>query len=297
MEASSLRGSRPVLITGSSTGIGRTIVELLSSRGHSVYAGARKAQDLLTLGALPHVTPLRLDVANREEIRLAVECVQQGGKGLYGLVNNAGVVGYGPLAETSVEELQRVYDVNLYGVHRMTQALLPFLIESKGRIVNLSSIAGVLTPKFMASYNISKHALEAYSDNLRDELAQFGVSVSAIEPGTFESLITASSFPFLMSPEEVARSRFREELIAYYQMLEVPDEKFGTKYPPPTRVAEAIFDALFSEHPKPRYLVGSPEEAKDVVRKILSTLSQVNQNHEHSLSRAELLEIFDEVRC
>lgn len=289
--------SSPVLVTGCSTGIGRATVKLLSAKGRPVYAGARKDQDLAALGELPHVTPLRLDVTDLADVQGVVHRVEREGKGLHGLVNNAGVVGYGPLVETSVEELERVYEVNLYGVHRMTQALLPFLIESKGRIVNLSSIAGVLTPKFMASYNISKHALEAYSDNLREELAQFGVSVSAIEPGTFESLITASSFPFLLSPEQVARSRFREELVAYYQMLEVPDEKFGTKYPPPTRVAEAIFDALFSETPKPRYLVGSREETKDVVRKVLSTLSQVNQNHEHSLSREELLEIFDEVRC
>ena len=287
-----LKAFGPILVTGASTGIGRTVTEFLSSRGCTVFAGARKEADLASLSQLPHVMTLRLDVTNPEDIQRAVDRLHSEGKGVYGLVNNAGIAAYGALIDSSVDELDRVLNVNLYGIHQMTRALVPFLIESHGRVVNISSISGFLTTKFFGAYSISKHAVEAYSDTLREELDQFGVKVSAVEPGNFQSSITANALPFLKNDELLSQSRYREEYTKLMSDLESPEELYGTKYPTPERVAEAVLHALFSENPKPRYLVGNRKEAIHVIEKIMSTLQQVNHDHEHSLSRQELIEMF-----
>ncbi len=246
----------------------------------------------MALNQLPHVSSLRLDVTNPEDIRQAVNLLHDVGKGVYGLVNNAGVAAYGSLMDSSVEELYRVFDVNLYGIHRMTKALIPFLIESHGRVVNISSISGFLTDKFFGAYSISKHAVEAYSDTLREELAQFGVKVSAIEPGNFQSNIGANLLPFFKKEDLLRQSMYREELSKLLSVLESPEELYGIGYPMPEKVAEAALDALFSETPKPRYLVGNKEETIWVVEKILSTLHELNHHHEHSLTKHELTEMF-----
>ena len=213
----------PILVTGASSGIGRMITQFLSLRGHTVFAGARKEADLASISQLPHVMTLRPDVTNPEDIQRAVDRLHSEGKGVYGLVNNAGVVDYRPLIDSSVEELYRILNVNLYGIHRMTRALVPFLIESHGRIVNISSISGFLTLKFFGAYSISKHAVEAYSDTLREELDQFGVIVSTVEPGDFQSNITANFLPFLKKDELLSQSRYREELAEIIGDLESPE--------------------------------------------------------------------------
>lgn len=283
----------PILVTGSSSGIGRTLVEFLSSRGHSVFAGARKETDLRDLSNLPNVAALRLDVADSEDVQRVVEWVQGRGEGLYGLVNNAGVSGFGSLIDSSVEDLHRVYDVNLYGMHRMTRLFAPLLIKSKGRIVNISSVSGFLIDRFWGAYNISKHAVEAYSDTLREELAQFGVSVSTIEPGDFRSEIDANCLR-LVKREEVAKSRYSKELTKFIESRNSPDVLHRVVYPSPEKVAEAVSEALFSADPKSRYLVGNRSEAIKVVECLLETLAQVNNSLESSLTREQLAKMLDE---
>jgi NADP-dependent 3-hydroxy acid dehydrogenase YdfG len=123
---------KAVLITGASSGIGLRTAELLASKGYFVYAGARKQKDMDALNALDNVQAVRLDVTVQEEIDAAVETVRKGGRGLYGLVNNAGVFTGGPLIETDIGELQWLFDVNVYGIYRVTQAFAPLIIESQG---------------------------------------------------------------------------------------------------------------------------------------------------------------------
>ena len=170
----------------------------------------------------------------------------------------------------------------------MTRALIPFLIESRGRVVNISSIDGFLTFKFLGAYCISKHAVEAYSDILRKELRQFGIKVSTIEPGDFRSNITLNALRFLKKDELLNQSRYSEELTKYIRERESPRES----YPTPERVSEAALHALFSENLKPRYLVGNKQETIRVIKKIMSMLQQVNHDHDHSLSKQELIEMF-----
>ena len=286
-------GHDPVLVTGCASGIGRSVVRLLSSSGHAVFAGARKEKDLKELDRLPHVTALRLDVTSSRDLRRAVELVRRNGGGLYGLVNNAGVNGFGPLLESSVEALQRVYDVNLYGIHRLTRAFAPLLKASEGRVVNIGSVNGFIISKFFGAYNISKHAVEAYSDTLREELAGFGVAVSTIEPGDFQSEIDANEFRFIKA-EKLRKSRYAEELIEIVNSVQSsPETLHRNVYPPPEKVAEAVADALFSPNPRPRYLVGNRDEAAEVIDCLLETLAQANRSRDDSLSREELARMLD----
>ena len=160
----SQRITGPVFVTGTSTGIGRAIVESLSRQGHSVLACARKDTDLRELHRLRNVKAVRLDVTSPEHVRAAAEWIRKDGKGLHGLVNNAGIVDFWPLGETSDEDLRRSFEVNVLGVHRLTRTMLPFLIESRGRLVNISSISGLGTSARIGAYSMTKHAIEAFSE-------------------------------------------------------------------------------------------------------------------------------------
>lgn len=287
--ASSGVNEGPVLVTGASTGIGRTVSELLASRGHLVFAGARKRTDLETLARTPRITPMKLDVTDANDVRRAVQTVEDSGHGLYGLVNNAGVAGFGALIEAPVEELKRILEVNIVGVHRMVHAFAPMIVQARGRIVNISSLAGLGIQRWFGAYGTSKHALEGYSDVLREELALLGVRVSAIEPGAFQSKIVAHAIDLLgIQPEAAVQNPiFRERMKRAFAFIGSLTD--GTS-PEPTPVAEAVSDALFSETPKKRYVVCTREWTIRVVDKIMEEARSVNQGSSNCLTRSELME-------
>ena len=284
-------GPGPVLVTGTSSGIGRRIVELLSEQGHTVFAAVRKRSDLASLAALTQVTPILLDVTREESIRRSIRAIQNEGHGLYGLVNNAGIVDLAPLVETTVEALGKVLDVNVYGMHRMVRACFPLLMEAHGRIVNIGSINGVFPEVFSGAYCISKYAVEAYTDVLRRELRALGIRVSVVEPGEFRSNIV-STFLARKGDELVRpfdKSPFREEMRKYFAQIQAtPGEADRSRYPDPFPVAEAVLDALFSKVPKRRYLVGSAADTDAAIAQVMRLLAQLNQRHEHSLTADEL---------
>jgi short-subunit dehydrogenase len=286
----------PVLITGASTGIGRKTTEILIDRGKEVYACARKNKDIQELNNLTNTTAFKLDVTKPNEIALVTQQVKDQGKGLYGLVNNAGIANVGPIFTHADEAMYDLFDVNVFGIHRVTNAMLPFLFESKGRIVNISSISGILTASFFGLYSMSKHAVEAYSDALYQNLKEAGIEVSIIEPGNFKSEIGKTVFEKRKKEKKELRILMTDEQ-RQIQLEEMEKNFAGLDLDPePDAVAEAIYDALYSEEPKPRYLVtGNKEEANWVMRKMFLELSQMNYNHEHSFTREELIEILDEM--
>ena len=281
---------KAVLVTGASSGIGRQVTELLASEGYFVYAGARKQEDLDALNALDNVQAVRLDVTRPDEIEAAVETVRKGQRGLYGLVNNAGVFTGGPLIETDIGELQWIFDVNVFGIYRVTQAFAPMIIESKGRIVNISSISGILDWPLGGLYTMSKHAVEAYNDTLALELARFGVGVSAIEPGNFRSDISKSARARLAKQGVQAEStRYADEWAGF---ADSPADR--SQYKEPEAVAAAIAHALFDPNPKPRYMVvPNQEEAGWTIGEAMKELVELNQNQPYSYSREQLVEMLD----
>ncbi|MEL6431403.1 MAG: SDR family NAD(P)-dependent oxidoreductase, partial [Planctomycetota bacterium] len=150
--------TRAVLVTGASSGIGRATAERLAREGFHVYAGARKDADLAALDALDNVEAVRLDVTDTDQIAAAVAQVSRGGRGLYGLINNAGVLVMAPLTEVTEADLDFQMDVNVRGPYRVTKAFAPLLVESKGRVLTTGSISGFVTWPMGGPYTMSKHA-------------------------------------------------------------------------------------------------------------------------------------------
>ncbi len=281
---------KAILVTGASTGIGRKIAEVLADKGFLVYAGARKQSDLDDLNKIHNIKAIRLDVTDQAEINAAVATVKAGGLGLYGLVNNAGVFSGGPMIEVPVSELQWLMDVNVYGVYRVTQAFAPMLIESKGRITTVGSIAGTLSGKYSGLYSMSKHAIEAYTDSLAKELEMLDVQVSVIEPGNYDSKIGESARDRLLE-KEIAKehSYFAEDMKKW---LDEPWSR--SQYKEPDEVAEAAVDVFTSDKPLRRYMVVPEErEAGWTIDKQIEELVQLNQWQAYSYTREQLIEKLD----
>ncbi len=280
-----------VLVTGASSGIGLKITEVLSNNGFLVYAGARKDADLERLDAMGNVVAVRLDVTYPEHIEAAVKQIDAAGHGLYGVVNNAGVALVGPLIETDIEELEWLFDVNVYGPYRITQAFAPMVLEAKGRIVNISSISGILSGGLFGHYSMSKHALEAFTDSLAAELVPFGVSVSAVEPGNFNSNIGATITQRLAAGGiDIEGSRYADRLKAI-----AASGSDRSRYKEPDDVAAAVLHALSSTHPRRRYMVTPDQRSAEItIRKQIEELVQLNEEHAHSYDRDTLVQMLDE---
>lgn len=282
---------KAILVTGASSGIGRNIAETLAASGYFVYAGARKQADLDALNEIPNIQAIRLDVTKQDEIDAGVETVRKGGKGLYGLVNNAGVLTLGPITEIDEEELAWILDVNLMGVFRVTKAFAPLIIESKGRISNISSIAGILSGMFWAPYNMSKHALEAYTDDLAAEMALFDVQVSAINPGNYNSRIgTKEAAVLAKKPYSQPGSVYAEHIANDIEYL-----SDRSMYKDPDEVTAAVMHALFDPTPKSNYLVvPNQKEAEWTIHKIMEEMAELNADHKFSYSDEQLIKMLKE---
>ena len=283
-------GQKAVLVTGASTGLGRKIAEDLAGMGFHVYAGARKQKDLDALDAIENIQAVRLDVTIQEEIDAAVTTVEKGGKGLYGLVNNAGVFTGGPLIEVDVEDYEWIMDVNVTGVYRVTQAFAPMIIESQGRITTISSISGINSGRFFGHYTMSKHAVEAYTDSLAVEMQKFGVAVSAIEPGNYNSAIGATAMKNMASSLSVEDSRFYKDELTEW----VGGSWDREKYKEPDEVSEAAQHFFTNDKPLRRYMVVPSEpEAAWAIDKAIEEVVQYNQWQAYSYTREQLIEKLD----
>lgn len=283
-----------VVVTGASSGIGRHITERLAANGVFVFAGARKQRDIDDLNKLDNVQALRLDVTVPAEIEAAVANVESSGHRLLGIVNNAGVASVGPLVEIDETDIDFLFDVNVYGPFRVTKAFSPMLVESKGRVVNISSISGVLSGSLFGVYSMSKHAVEAYTDSLAAEMNRFGVEVIAVEPGNYSSAIGRNMIEKMRADgrdwRESAYADDIERMITVFSSY----EESGDWNPEPSDVAIAVEHALTAEVPKAHYLVVPlANQAEITIRKAIEELVRYNEGHTFSYSRDELVEMLD----
>jgi NAD(P)-dependent dehydrogenase (short-subunit alcohol dehydrogenase family) len=261
-----------VVVTGSSTGIGRACVLHLDRLGFTVFAGVRKEADAEALrgAGSDRLQPLILDVTEPDQIAGAVATVSEGRPdGLAGLVNNAGVGVGGPLELIPIDDFRRQIEVNLIGQIAVTQAFLPALRKARGRVVFLSSIGGLNANPYMSPYHASKFGIEGIGDSLRQEMRQFGVEVSLVEPGSVATPIwdkgkdSANAIKDRLTPED--ERLYGEKVSRMSQVL----EKVGSRGVPPEKVAEAIGHALTSKRPKTRYLVGADARMTLLMRRLV----------------------------
>ncbi len=294
--AEEAEAQKAVLITGATSGIGRYAAERLAQAGHFVYAGARKDKDIADLNKIDNIMAVRLDVTKQDEIDAAVAMLKKEGRGLWGLVNNAGVNVVAPLIEANESEFKFLFDVNVFGVFRVTKSFAPLIIESKGRIVNISSISGFGSGGGYGIYSASKHAVEAMTDSLASEMGPLGVFVTAVEPGNFASEIGLTRCKRRLAdtdakPYVYFEERRQQQLAECKERVEAGIENEGT---PPDAVAATIELALFEKNPKPRYMVVPEQgEAGWVIFSVMRELLELNARHDHSYTRDELVTLLD----
>ncbi|MFC7166586.1 SDR family oxidoreductase [Halospeciosus flavus] len=251
---------RTVLITGCSSGIGRATAHAFLDEEWTVYATARDTDDVEDLADAGAVTE-SLDVTKPARCRTVVDdLVDEEGR-LDCLVNNAGYGQFGTVEDVPTRKLNRQFDVNVYGPHRLIRAALPHMREQEeGTIVNLSSVAGRVSFPGMGTYSASKFALEAMSDALRNEVDQHGIDVALVEPGPVE---TKFSKRVREEQEEI------DETSAYANVYELFRDYHSTGDAGASRpedVAEVVLEAAVSPNPDPRYPVGTVGKAGVLAR-------------------------------
>ncbi len=262
---------RSVLITGCSSGIGRVCAEGLAARGYRVFATARKSDDVAALQSQGLET-LRLDVDDPDSIAAAVDDVLARTDGrLYGLFNNAGYGQPGAVEDLSREVLRAQFETNLFGAHDLTCRVLPAMrAAGEGRIVNNSSVLGLIAMRFRGAYQASKFALEGLTDTLRQELSGSGIHVCLIEPGPIASRFRANTYAAFRRNIDKDASPFRDA----YVRVEARLARVGDEDPftlPGTAVLAKLVHALESPRPRPRYFVTVPTYGLAFLKRALSS--------------------------
>jgi len=264
-------GKKSILITGCSSGIGYCVAEGLQARGYRVIASARRPTDVEALQASGFdAIPLDLDDSNSIASAVEETLARCGGR-LYALFNNGAYGQPGAVEDLSRETLRRQFETNLFGWHELTCRLIPAMrAAGEGRIIQNSSILGIMSLPYRGAYVASKYALEGLSDTLRLELAGSGIHVSLIEPGPIISRFRANAMIKWQENIDAEHSFHKPR----YQAMQARLEKEGPAMPftlPPEAVLKKVIHALESPHPKPRYPVTFPTHLFSLLRRLISS--------------------------
>jgi NAD(P)-dependent dehydrogenase (short-subunit alcohol dehydrogenase family) len=263
---------KSVVVTGSSTGIGRACALGLDRAGFTVFAGVRKVEDgeSLQAAASDRLEPLIVDVADRATISAAADRVREatGGR-LDGLVNNAGITLQGPVEGLPLDDYRRQLEVNVIGQVAVTQALLAMIRAARGRVVFISSIGDAIGLPFLSPYNASKAAISAVADSLRQEMRPFGVQVSTVAPGSIATEIWDKGVTAAPQLRETLGPEMNELYGDELDKLEALAVKTGARGLHPDKVFEVVEHALTAKRPKARYVVGTEARVQAVARTVL----------------------------
>lgn len=248
---------RTALVTGASSGIGKASAEALARAGFTVFGTSRKPSG----NSEGQVSMLACDVTNEASVASLVSTVLANTGRIDVLVNNAGLGMFGGAEESSVAQVQSLFDVNLFGVMRMTNAVLPSMRrQGEGRIINISSALGFVPAPYSAHYASSKYALEGYSESLDHEIRSFNIRVSLIEPGTVQGSFDHSSLEpdSIMTEYDAGRAWVHD----FYQKSKLTADT-------PEDVAEAVRRAATAAHPRQRYTVGKIAWQISLLRRLM----------------------------
>ncbi|MDH5785865.1 MAG: SDR family oxidoreductase [Chromatiales bacterium] len=262
---------KTILITGCSSGIGLCVAQGLHDLGWRVFATARKSEDVARLAVLG-LEALQLDLADSASIHRAVdEILKRTGGTLYALFNNGAYGQPGAVEDLSREVLREQFENNLFGTHELTCRVIPVMrAQGYGRIIQNSSVLGIISLPFRGAYNSSKYALEGLSDTLRLELHGSNIFISLIEPGPIESHFRANAFAMYQKNIDKGQSFFRDT----YTRMENRLQKVGPAAPftlPPEAVLDKVIHALESPRPRARYYVTFPTYLFATLRRLLTT--------------------------
>jgi NAD(P)-dependent dehydrogenase (short-subunit alcohol dehydrogenase family) len=260
--------SKSVLITGCSTGIGSCLAHGLRERGYRVFASARKEADVAALSAAGF-TSLPLDLDSSGSIRAAVETVLDRTQGrLYALINNGAYGQPGAVEDLSRTVLRAQFETNLFGTQELTNLVIPAMrAQGEGRIIQMSSMLGIVCLAYRGAYNATKFALEALSDTMRLELRDTDIYVSLIEPGPIESRFRANAYAVFQRNIDREHSVHREYYASVEKRLEGPKPVPFTL--PPEAVLKKVIHALEARRPKARYGVTFPAHLFLMLRRLL----------------------------
>ncbi len=262
---------RAVLITGCSSGIGYATARLLGDKGYRVIASARRADDVARLVS-EGLNCIELDLDDSASIARATDrALEIAGGRLYGLFNNAGFGQPGAVEDLHRDVLRRQFETNVFGTLELTNRLIPVMrAQGEGRIIQNSSVLGLVALAYRGAYNASKYALEGLYDTLRLELAGSGVYAVLIEPGPIESRFRANALAAYRSRIDIEHSAHRDRYLANEARL----KKSGHAAPftlPATVVAEKVLKILDSRNPRPRYYVTLPTYLLGTLKRVLTS--------------------------
>lgn len=263
--SASVPNQSAVLISGASTGIGQCCALRLAQYGFQVFAGYRQTEAKKALSALhPAVYPIQLDITSGQSIACAFDQIHENlqGKPFQGLINNAGIVVGGPLESIAPERWREQLEVNLIGHIAVIQAFLPMLRESKGRIINMGSVAGIQALPFVSPYSVSKFGLGVISDALRVELRPWGIQVALIEPGSVQTPIWEKSRLTLETEQENWTPELKTLYGSAMRQVKQASLHSSDKGISPTEVANVVLQALTANRPKARYPIGSDAQLR-----------------------------------
>lgn len=261
------------LVTGGTDGLGRAAAILLAEGGYRVFAGGRNAERRGALDQLGRerklsLETLELDVRDDVSVNACVSEIERRGAPVDVLVNNAGIAIAAVMEEISLADLLKVYDTNVFGLLRVTKRVLPEMRRRRrGRVINMSSIAGKIASPILGAYSSSKHAVEAISDSLRHELYPFGISVVLIEPGYIETSMNRNASELSSTYANAAdRSPYRG---IYQGFLGSWQKTRHTSKDTPGDCARVILRAVEETPPHPRYLVTRTAKIAALMKRVM----------------------------
>lgn len=260
-----------VLVTGAARGIGRAAALRLATLGWEVYAGVRTpadGEDLVNAAPQGRVTPVLLDVTDAAQLA-ALDGVL--GERLDAVINNAGIGVSSPVEGVRLDELRRQLEVNVVGPVAVTQAVLPRLRASGGRVIFVSSVSGRVSSPLMGPYSASKYALEALADSLRIELRPWGVNVALIEPGATDTDLWRNAPEMVDAAEAQLSDGLRALYRAHFVGARGAVKRIQKQTAPVEKVVEAIEKALTSPRPRARYVVGTDARIQLAMQGVLPT--------------------------
>ena len=245
--------SKVAIVTGASSGIGHATALRLHEAGYTVYAGARRVEKMKDLADLG-IHAIELDVTDDASVVALIDRVIAETGRIDVLVNNAGYGAFGALEDVPNDEGRRQFDVNVFGLARLTQLALPHMrAQNSGRIINMSSMGGRICEPLGSWYHATKFAVEGMSDALRLELAPFGIDVVLIEPGGMNTEWGAIAADSLLATS--AHTAYAAQATGVARMLRSVDQK-PKPSSSPDRIARAVVRAAQARRPKTRYLLG-----------------------------------------